>query len=64
MRGELGIVAAHFGDEALGVFARQEHVDGLPERVLEARSVVETGQTYPIAALVRAQPTHLPVAAR
>ena len=30
-------------------------------RVLD---VVETGQTYPVAALVRAQPIHLPVVAR
>jgi len=32
--------------------------------VLRVYDVVETGQTYPVAALVRAQPTHLPVAAR
>jgi hypothetical protein len=41
VRRKLGIVAAHFGDEALGVFACQEPVDGFAERMFGARSVVE-----------------------
>jgi len=36
----------------------------LENAVLRIYDIVETGQTYPVAALVRAQPTHLPVAAR
>jgi len=36
----------------------------LEHAVLRVYDVVESGQTYPIAALVRAQPVHLPVVAR
>jgi len=41
VRCKFGIVAAHFGDELLGVFAGEQHVDGIAERVLAARSVGE-----------------------
>jgi hypothetical protein len=41
VRRELGVVAAHSGNEALGVFAGEQHVDGFAERVPDARSVVE-----------------------
>ena len=36
----------------------------LEHAVLRVYDIVETGQTYPVAALVRAQLTHLAVAAR
>jgi len=36
----------------------------LEHAVFRVYDVVSTGQNYPIAALVRAQPVHLPVVAR
>ena len=38
---ELGIVAAHHLDEALGVLAADERLDGLAERVAARRAQVE-----------------------
>ena len=38
---ELGIVASHLLDEAFGILATEEGLDGLAERVIGARALVE-----------------------
>jgi hypothetical protein len=37
---ELGVVLAHFVEEPLGVLATNEHLDGVPERMVEAAALV------------------------
>jgi hypothetical protein len=61
VRCELRVVAFHAGDELVGVLAADERLDGVAERVVEARAEVDDGKTsnggrlLQLAALHRAQ---------